>query len=284
MQSSGRAPNAHSYPQVKSYAATPSQHVQFRASTPDVNQSVSDLVRFMARREIVSTSLLAFDDRPENYSAWKASFLTAIRDLNLTAKEEMDLLIKWLGVDSREQAKRIRAVNIKNLDRGLQMIWERLDDCFGAPEVIESSLLRRLDSFPKISNKETNKLRDLGDLLMELQVAKSEGVLLGLACLDTARGIAGIVQKLPFSLQEKWMSLGYAFKQQHKVPFPPFYVLVNFVAEQAKMRNDPSFVLPLHADNPKPGSFKNVNKASISVHKTDFFPERTVTGDILSYT
>ncbi|XP_073668774.1 uncharacterized protein [Paramisgurnus dabryanus] len=279
MQSSGRVPNAHSYPQVKSYAATPSQHVQFRASTPDVNQSVSDLVRFMARREIVSTSLLAFNDCPENYSAWKASFLTAIRDLNLTAKEEMDLLVKWLGADSREQAKRIRAVHVKNLDRGLQMIWERLDDCFGAPEVIESSLLRRLDDFPKISNKETNKLRDLGDLLMELLVAKSEGVLLGLACLDTARGIAGIVQKLPFSLQERWMALGYAFKQQHKVPFPPFHVLVNFVTEQAKMRNDPSFVLPLHADNPKPGSFKNINKASISVHKTDVFPETTVTGE-----
>ncbi|GAA6083540.1 uncharacterized protein LOC125145266 [Tachysurus ichikawai] len=76
MQSSGRAPNAHSYPQVKTYAPTPSQHVQFWASTPDVNQSVSDLVRFMARREIVSTSLLSFDDRPKNYRAWKASFLT----------------------------------------------------------------------------------------------------------------------------------------------------------------------------------------------------------------
>lgn len=119
---------------------------------------------------------------------------------DLTAKEEMDLLVKWLGADSREQAKRIRAIHEENPDRGRLMISERLDDCFGAPEVVESSLLRRLETFPKISNKEWKKLRELGNLLIELLVAKSEGVLRGLACLDTARGIASIVQKLPFSL------------------------------------------------------------------------------------
>ncbi len=159
------------------------------------------------------------------------------------------------------------------------MIWEWLDDCFGAPEVVESSLLRRLETFPKISNKEWKKLRELGDLLMELLVAKSEGVLLGLTCLDTARGIASIVQKLPFNLQDKWMTLGYTFKQQHRVPFPPFSVLVNFVVEQARMRNDPSFALPLQTDHLRPEHPRNTNRASISVHKTDVSPQRSSTGE-----
>lgn len=75
----------------------------------------------------------------------------------------------------------------------LQRIWERLDECFGEPEVIESTLLKRADSFPKISSKDWKKLRELGDLLMKLQ-AKLEG---GLTSLDTARGITSLVQKLP---------------------------------------------------------------------------------------
>ncbi len=58
--------------------------------------------------------------------------------------------------------------------------------------------------------------------------------------MDTACGIVSIVQKLPFNLQDKWMTLGYTFKQQHRVHFPPFSVLVKFVLEQARMRNDPS--------------------------------------------
>lgn len=114
----------------------------------------------------------------ENYRAWKASFFTATKDLNLTAKEEMDLLVKWLGAESREQAKRIMAVHVENPGRGRVKIWERLDDCFGAPEIVENSLLRRLEIFPKISNKDWKKLRELGDLLMERLVAKSEGVFL----------------------------------------------------------------------------------------------------------
>lgn len=180
-------------------------------------------------------------------------------------------MVKWLGADSREQAKCIRAVHVENPGRGRVKIWERLDDCFGTPEVVESSLLRRLETFPKISNKDWKKLRELGDLLMELLVAKSEGLLLGHACLDTARGIASIVQKLPFSLQDKWMTLGYTFKQQHRVPFPPFSVLVDFVVEQARMRNDPSFALPLQTEHSKPEHFRNINRASISVHKTEMF-------------
>ena len=44
---------------------------------------------------------------------------------------------------------------------------------------------------------------------MELQVAKSEGDLQGLAFLDTARGVNPIVQKLPYNLQEQWITHGF---------------------------------------------------------------------------
>ncbi len=68
---------------------------------------MSDVVKFMARRELVATGLLQFDKRPENYRAWKASFLNATRDLNLTPNENMDLLVKWLGSESATQVKHI---------------------------------------------------------------------------------------------------------------------------------------------------------------------------------
>lgn len=98
MQPADMAINAPSYPWVKSCAQTPPLHVPLRNRTPqancDENQDVCNLIRFMARQGNISTGLLQFDDCPENYRAWKASFLTATNDLNLTAKEEMDLLSK----------------------------------------------------------------------------------------------------------------------------------------------------------------------------------------------
>ncbi len=236
------------------------------------NESMTDFVRFFARRELVSTGLLQFDDRPESFRAWRASFLNAIRGLDLSPSEEMDLLVKWLGNESAGHARRIRAVNVNQPERGLRMVWERLEHCYSSPEAIESALFKRLDTFPRISNKDFQKLRELGDLLMEVLSAKAEGDLPGLAFLDTSRGVNPIAQKLPYNLQEKWISEGARYKQQNGVPFPPFSFFVDFVSHQALTRSDPSFHLTMFntaLSNPeKPVPKQSNRKTLISVHKT----------------
>lgn len=60
--------------------------------------------------------------------------------------------------------------------------------------------------FSKISSNDFVRLRELGDLLMEILSVKQDGYLPGLFFLDTARGISPIVAKLPHSLQEKWVA------------------------------------------------------------------------------
>lgn len=100
---------------------------------------VTDFVRFLARRELVTSGLLQFNDRPENYRAWRRSFQNAVRDLNLTSDEEMDLLVKWLGSESAEHAKRIRSIHINQPAKGLSMIWNRLDASYGSSEAIEKA-------------------------------------------------------------------------------------------------------------------------------------------------
>lgn len=232
----------------------------------------ADLAKFIARNQLVSTGLTKFDDKAENYWAWKASFYNAIDNIGLTVAEEIDLLIKWLGKDSSEQARRLRAAYIRDPEGGLNAIWQRIEECYGTPEAIEGALFARLESFPKISNREPAKLRDLADLLQELYAAKQDGFLPGLAYLDTARGVAPIVEKLPYNLQEKWMFYGSQIKREHQISFPPFSVFVNFIQTQAKARNDPSFrvtVPPLHATNrDKPKSFQSKLNQPVAVHKT----------------
>lgn len=64
-----------------------------------------------------------------------------------------------------------------------------IGEIYGSPEVIENALMKKLDTFPAISNNDPDKLRDLSDLLKELESAKAEGFLPGLMYLDTARGV-----------------------------------------------------------------------------------------------
>ncbi len=191
------------------------QHNDFQSSQWQANPSTTiDLAKYLLRRETVSTGLSKFDDQPENYWAWKASFLSATEDLNLTATEELDLLCKWLGPSSSEQARRIKAVHIHNARAGLRMVWQRIEDSYGSAEVIENALLKKVEQFPRISSRDNLKLRELGDTLLELEAARADGFLPGLTYLNTSRGVNPIVQKPPLYLQEKWITLGAQYKEQ----------------------------------------------------------------------
>ncbi len=140
-----------------------------------------------------------------------------------------------------EQVKRIRSVHVLNATAAIRMAWQRLEECYGAPEVIENALLKKIENIQKLSNKDNHKLRELGDILLELVCAKADGYLPGLAYLDTPRGVSPIVEKLPTNLQDKWIVQGSKYKEDYQVAFPPFAFLSQFVRSQAKIRNEPSF-------------------------------------------
>lgn len=236
----------------------------------------TDVAKYLMRREVVTSGLMEFDDHPENYWVWKTSFQSVIDELTLSPREELDLLIKWLGPASKEQAKRIRAIHSHNTTAGLNMVWQRLEETYGTPEVVEHSLLKRIEEFPRISNRDNVRLRELGDLLLELEYAKEGGYLPGLAYLDTSRGVNPILEKLPFSLQEKWISQGSKYKERNHVHYPPFTFFSQFIRSEAKTRNDPSFMISqTHYSGPnkteRPTRYNN--KVPVSVRKTGVFSE-----------
>ncbi|XP_054872108.1 uncharacterized protein LOC129350233 [Amphiprion ocellaris] len=224
-------------PFIENYVKPNSCYASHHSDPP-----MADFARFLARRELITTGLFKFDDTPENFRAWRSSFLSATADVDLTYSQELDLLVKWLGKESSEHVKRIRAVYSTNPKAALQLSWDRLDECYVTPEVVENALFKRLDNFPRLTNRDNVKLRELGDLLLELQVAKDEAYLPGLAYLDTPRGVKPIAEKLPTSLQDKWLHIGSKYKQKYDVSFPPFSYFVRFIQDEAKARNDPSFV------------------------------------------
>ncbi|KAI4896990.1 hypothetical protein NFI96_001373, partial [Prochilodus magdalenae] len=231
----------------------------------------SVLGRFLARRELLTAGLTKFNDKPEHYWAWRSAFSNATEDLGLKPSEELDLLIKWLGPESAEHARRVRSVRINYPGEALSMVWQRLEEVYGSPEAMETALFNKLERFPKFSNKEPKQLRELGDLLLEIQAAKEDGFLPALAYLDTARGINPILEKLPFNLQEKWMVHGTKYKEEHHTNFPPFSVFADFIRAEARMRNDPSFAAAAPSNMPPKWEKYSTKSAKtpIAVHKTE---------------
>ncbi|XP_060793215.1 uncharacterized protein LOC132896416 [Neoarius graeffei] len=237
----------------------------------ECSSNASVLGKFLARRKLLTAGLTKFDDKPENYWAWRSAFSNATEDLGLNPSEELDLLIKWLGPESAVHARRVRSVRINHPGEALSMVWQRLEEVYGSPEAMETALFGKLERFPKVLNKEPKRLWELGDLLLEIEAAKEDGYLPGLRYLDTARGINPILEKLPFNLQEKWMVHGTKYKERHNTNFPPFSVFADFIRAEAKMRNDPSFAATAHSNIPPKGekfSSKSV-KTAIAVYKTE---------------
>ena len=248
----------------------------FRESGAVESQTVaSELTRFLLKKDLLLSRLSRFNDRPESYAVWKASFQSIMGELSVTPFEEMDLLVKWLGPESSKHALSIRTSNASHPDRGLRRIWERMDERYGCPEMVESALLQKLSNFPKLT-KDYKKLYELADILAEVEAAKeNENYRTMLAYFDSSSGVMPIVSKLPHQLQEKWTTRAVNYKRQNGVTFPPFSVFAEFVREMSKIKNDPG----LNYDNPcgwlmkeKPPTKSPGSSTLVSTRKTELLP------------
>ena len=162
-----------------------------------------DWTSLVLRKEFLLSRISSFSNRPEMYAAWKATFRCIVNELSLSPMEELDLMIKWLGPESRRQAMSIKTSNARDPQKGLERIWERLEERYGAPEMVETSLKQKLAAFPKLTRRDTKKLYELVDILPEVEpVKEDQQYSLLLSYFDTSAGVIPIVNKLPVGLQE----------------------------------------------------------------------------------
>ena len=236
----------------------------------DSNQ-MSDMTKFLLRKDLLFSRLTTFSDKAESLHAWKASFKGIKEDLQVSEAEQIDLLVKWLGTESSPHAVSIRSSNAGNPERGLQRLWERLDECYSSPEMAEASLKAKLANFPKMSNKDTKRLYELSDILSEIESYKEDKkfqCLLGY--FDSSSGIRPIVAKLPYALQEKWSSRASSYTERYGVAYPPFVEFVSFIRQISKTKNHPGFMYDLETTtNTKMlGKQQFPTKGRVSVNKT----------------
>ncbi|XP_061189704.1 uncharacterized protein LOC133197612 [Saccostrea echinata] len=179
----------------------------------------------------------------QNYTVWKLGFLNILKELRVSPIEELDLLTKWLGPESKKYALSIRSANTLQPERGLSLIWARLEDCYGKPEMVEAALKSKLRDFPKITETDPKRYYDLLDLLYEIESNKQDpkySRLLGY--YDTSSGILPIVSKLTNQVQDKWATRASQYKRLNHVPFPPFSIFVSFIQDICELKNDPGLV------------------------------------------
>ena len=92
-------------------------------STLNPNAMPFDWTTLLLKKELLLNRISNFNDSPETYILWKESFSRTIRQLALTPAEEVDLLIKHLGSESKKQAVSIKSANPRSSENALRRIW-----------------------------------------------------------------------------------------------------------------------------------------------------------------
>ena len=235
------------------------------------NDRCSDFAKFLLRKDLVFARLSKFDDRPENYLAWKRSFQSVMEDLGINSSEELDLLVKYLGPQSHEHAVSVRASNAYDHSKGVERIWRRLDERYGSPEAIEAAFKRKLESFPRLTAKDKEKLYVLSDIVTEIEsVMEAPKFRELLSYFNTSSGVIPIVSKLPPHLQAKWTNRAAKYKRTHDVPFPPFHEFCEFIRELSSILNDPGFSYsPQYSEKRKDAGDHPPKKTAVYTRKTD---------------
>lgn len=105
------------------------------------NSLLPEITKFLMKKDLLLHRLSAFNDKTEAYLTWKATFSSVVDGLNVTSQEEIDLLVKYLGAESRSHAESVRfsvrIANASDYQRALSKIWKRLDERYGSPELVE---------------------------------------------------------------------------------------------------------------------------------------------------
>ena len=127
---------------------------------------VNNFTQFLLKKDLPLSRLSAFNDRPETYQTWKATFLVIIKELNVSCFEENNLLVKWLGPESKQFANSIRSSNISDPAQGLFRIWERQEERYGKPKMIETALSANSITFQRYH---TQTRRNCMTFLISLQ-------------------------------------------------------------------------------------------------------------------
>ena len=114
---------------IKSYENEQKDPIHESVLNPQVEPFIpcdnyNQLSNFLLKKDLSLHRFMTFDDKPENFPIWKFTFQAIAREISVSPNKEFDLLIKYLGPESRQYAMNIssRAANPNNPLKGLERV------------------------------------------------------------------------------------------------------------------------------------------------------------------
>ena len=183
-----------------------------------------------------SQELKRFSGSYTEYFVFSHSFDSIIADKLNTDQDRLHYLEQYTVGKPNEI---VRACLHLNPEEGYARARELLDRRYGNRDQISAAYVERVLSWPSIARDDVHKLDEFSIELASCLNAMSS-MACGLVQLDNPKTMHVILEKLPYSLQERWRrSVDKISNRQHRVV--KFKDLVSFVEDEVRIMTNPVF-------------------------------------------
>ncbi|XP_069379882.1 uncharacterized protein [Paralichthys olivaceus] len=174
-----------------------------------------------------------FTGDPIQFIEWKASFTSLIDKKNIASADKLHYLKKYVGGPAR---KTLDGIFYRNDEEAYKDAWNRLNQRYGQPFVIQRAFREKLANWPKIHPRDAEGLRAFADFLHSCQEAMP--YVKGLDILNDCEENQKLVQKLPDWAASQWNRKATQVMTD-KQEFPNFQDFVIFIVTEAEIACNP---------------------------------------------
>jgi len=174
-----------------------------------------------------------FTGDPMTYADWRASFAALIESRGIPSQERIHYLRRYVGGPAKEM---VSGYFLLKGEDAFDKAKKALEDRYGDPFIVSEAFRDKLESWPRISPKDSIGLRRYADFLAQCEVAMAE--IKGLEILNDCRENQKMLQRLPDWLVTRWGRIVSKTRADNQ-RYPSFSVFAKFVTDEAKIVCDP---------------------------------------------
>ncbi|XP_071477128.1 uncharacterized protein [Diadema antillarum] len=187
-----------------------------------------------AASQLPKIDVPVFDGDPLRYPLWRNAFSSFVDSKPLDAATKLNLLNNHV---TGEPKTVVEHYLLLGTDEAYLKARESLANRYGNTSIVSSAFMKKLNSWPRISDRNPGGLRSFADFLQQVSVAKMTVDSLGI--LDYPQENVKLVMKLPFYLERKWRDEVDKWQRCGYGTYPTFAIFTEFVRSAAEKANIP---------------------------------------------
>ncbi|XP_032402158.1 uncharacterized protein LOC116709857 [Xiphophorus hellerii] len=174
-----------------------------------------------------------FTGDPIEFIEWKASFAALIDKRNISPADKLYYLKKYVGGSARQT---LDGIFYRNDSDAYQDAWERLNQRYGHPFIVQKAYRERLAKWPKIQTNDSAGFRAFADFIQTCHEAMPH--IEGLSILNDCEENQKLVQKLPNWAAARWNRQATQYMKENG-KFPSLRHFTEFMSSEAEIVCNP---------------------------------------------